>query len=353
MSSTFENARDLLKNGSRIDRETAKWLFAHADDEQLRDLATTVKMRYHGPDAANYLIMAIVNYTNVCVAKCDYCAFYRLPHQQGTYLLTFDQIRKKIDELIAFGGTLVAFNGGFHPGLRIYDYADLFAKIRSHYGESLEFFEMTIAEFMFSCKLSKVSYSDGARILKNSGTKWITGGGAEILDDSFRKRHSPGKFSVDDYFTAQAAVLDAGLGSTATQVIGFDESLDERFNHLEKLRVFQDHLTHKLPSFLCWTYKPWNNELGGTEITHQEYFRWLAICRIFLDNFYHIRTSVLTMNENALQAISYGADDFDIPTEDEVTQKAGATISQDFQKIFIAAEKLGFKVSHRKPFTMN
>lgn len=352
MTRPLHDIRGKIVSGSRLTRDDALWLIGHATDSELSELATIVKKRFHSDKIATYLIMAIVNYTNVCVAKCDYCAFYKLPHQSGTYLLTFEQIREKIDALVAFGGTLVSFNGGFHPRLRLQDYADLFAKVRNHYGNRLEFFEMTVAEFMFSCKLSKVSYAEGVEILKGAGTRWITGGGAEILDDAFRRRHSPGKFTVDDYFCAQQAIVDGGLGSTATQVIGFDETLDERLNHLERLRDFQDGLRNKLPSFLCWTYKPWNNELGGSEISKQEYLRWLAVCRVFLDNFLHIRTSVLTMNEGALAGLDFGADDFDLPTEDEVTEKAGATITHDFQRIISAGEQLGYKIEHRKPFAM-
>jgi cyclic dehypoxanthinyl futalosine synthase len=352
VESRLNKIQTKVENRERITREDAACLFKEASDEFLKELATTTRRRFHEDDTATYLIMAIVNYTNVCVAKCDYCSFYRLPHQPGTYLLNFEQVCEKIDALRKFGGRLVGFNGGFHPKLHLRDYAELFSRVRARYGEDVEFFEMTVAEFMFSCKLSKLSYDDGAALLKAAGTRWVTGGGAEILDDAFRMRHSPGKYKVADYFNAQESILRSGMGSTATQVIGFDESLDERLNHLEALRDFQDHAPRKLPSFLCWTYKPWNNEFGGQEISPGEYLRWLAVCRIFLDNFRHIRTSVLTQNERALEGLRYGADDFDLPTEDEVTQKAGATITHDFERILSAARQEGFKVQYRDPFPL-
>ncbi|NDE14028.1 radical SAM protein [bacterium] len=353
MESLLNTIRTKVANRERVTRTEAAWLFEEASEETLKELATMSRRRFHSADdTATYLIMAIVNYTNVCVAKCDYCSFYRLPHQAGTYLLDFDQVCAKIDALRQFGGTLVSFNGGFHPKLHLRDYAELFSRVRSRYGRDLEFFEMTVAEFMFSCKLSRVTYDEGASLLKASGTRWVTGGGAEILDDGFRARHSPGKYKVADYFKAQEAILRAGMGSTATQVIGFDETLDERLNHLEALRAFQDNAPRKLPSFLCWTYKPWNNELGGTELSPGEYLRWLAVCRVFLDNIPHIRTSVLTQNEKALEGLRYGADDFDLPTEDEVTQKAGATITHDFERILSAARAEGFTVQYRDPFPL-
>jgi cyclic dehypoxanthinyl futalosine synthase len=331
----------------RLTREHAAWLFEHAADEDLMRLASSVRARFHAPDEASYLLMAIVNYTNVCVAKCDYCSFYRLPGASDAYLLDFDQVAQKVDALRALGGTLVGFNGGFHPELRIHDYADLFQKIHGRFPE-LDFFEMTVAEFMFACKVSKISYAEGAAILKQAGTRWVTGGGAEVMDEAFRKRHSPGKYKVADYYKAQRAILDAELGSTATMVIGFGEPLGERLNHLEGLRAFQDSVDGRLASFLCWTYKPWSNDLGGEEIGTPEYLRWLAVSRLYLDNFVHIRTSVLTKNEGALLGLRYGANDFDLPTEDEVTQKAGAQVSHAFADILKHAETLGFRPVHRE-----
>ena len=339
-------------NGRSISTEEAGWLFEEADDETLKRLAGCVRGRYHPPDQATYLIMAIINYTNVCVARCDYCSFYRFPGQPDTYLLNRQQVGAKIDALRELGGTLIGFNGGFHPDLRVSDYAELFGSVREEYGHEVEFYEMTVAEFMFVSKRTGVSYREAAEQFSASGTRWITGGGAEILDDRFRLRHSPGKYKVEDYYAAQRAILEAGMGSTATMVIGFDESLDERLSHLERLRRFQHEVGGRLPSFLCWTYKPWNNELGGTEITSKEYLRWLAICRIYLDNFEHVRTSVLTQNEQAMHGLLYGADDFDLPTEDEVTQKAGATISHQFEALLDSARRLGFKTQLREPWAV-
>jgi cyclic dehypoxanthinyl futalosine synthase len=342
--------RQKISDRTRISRSEASWLFHNASDDELMELATNVKARFHSLDRATYLIMAIVNYTNICVAKCDYCAFYRLPHQSDTYLLSFEQICERIDRVITYGGTMVGFNGGFHPKLRIADYAKLFGQIRQRYGSSIEFYGMTVAEFIFACRVSKISLGEAASILKENGSRWITGGGAEILDDGFRARHSPGKFNVETYFQGQRAVIEGGMGSTATMVIGFDETIDERFNHLERLRLFQDSVNGALPSFLCWTYKPFHTELGGTEISTNEYLRWLAISRIFLDNFVHVRTSVLTKNEDALHGLLFGANDFDLPTEDEVTQKAGAHISLDFDRVLAAVKNLGINPVHRRPF---
>ena len=151
--------------------------------------------------------------------------------------------------------------------------------------------------------------------------RWITGGGSEILTEDFRKRHAKFKYTVAAYFEAQRAILEAGLRTTATMVIGFDESIDERLEHLERTRNFQDQVLAEIPgtrgleSFLCWTYKPYFTRIGGIEITTAEYLRHLALSRIYLDNIPRIRTSVLTQNERALEGLLYGADDFDLPVE--------------------------------------
>lgn len=326
-------------------------LWRGASDEELRRLAGAVRGRYHAPGACTYLIMRIVNYTNVCVAQCDYCAFYRLPGQSGGYVLSREQVFAKIDELLRLGGDLAAFNGGFNPHLPLDYYCGLFAALRQRYGERLEFYALTVAEFMYLADHAKLSWAEAAARFQAAGVRWITGGGSEILTEGFRARHSKFKYTVAEYFEAQAAILAAGLRTTATMVIGFDETLEERLEHLERTRAFQDQAVQDqsrgLASFLCWTYKPHGTPLGGTEISTREYLRHLALSRIYLDNIPRIRTSVLTQNEGALEGLNYGADDFDLPIEDEVTQSAGATISLDFEALLQRARALGFTPRYR------
>lgn len=335
-----------VADGVRIEREEARWLWKNASDAELCALASTVRDRFHPPGSCTYMVMRIINYTNVCVAQCDYCAFYKLPSQEGGYVLSHEDVFRKLDELLALGGDLAAFNGGFNPHLPLSYYCDLFAAIRARYGDGLEFYALTIAEFLYLADHAKLSYAEAAAQLKAAGVRWITGGGSEILTEDFRARHSKFKYTVREYFLAQRAIIDAGLKTTATMVIGFDETLDERLEHLERTRQFQDE-TGGLASFLCWTFKPYFTQIGGIEITTAEYLRHLALCRIYLDNVPRIRTSVLTQNQQALVGLSYGADDFDLPIEDEVTQKAGATISLDFDRILNYARELGYSPTYR------
>src|SRR6202453_4325086 len=301
---TLEEVQDKVGRRERISPDDALWLWKNASDGDLRSLAGIVRARFHEAHSCTYMVMRIVNYTNVCVAQCDYCAFYRLPGQDGGYVLSHDQVFAKLDELIALGGDLAGFNGGFNPHLPIDYYCDLFAAIRARYGDTLEFYALTIAEFMYLADHAKLDYAQAAERLKDAGVRWITGGGSEILTEDFRARHSKFKYTVAQYFEAQRAIVDAGLKTTATMVIGFDETIEERLEHLERTRKFQDE-TGGLASFLCWTFKPYFTQIGGIEITTAEYLRHLALCRIYLDNIPRIRTSVLTQNQEALGGLDY------------------------------------------------
>jgi len=332
---------------SRISVEDAAALWNDASDDELKALAQDVRARWHEPDRATYMVMRIINYTNVCVAQCDYCAFYVLPNQDGGYVLSREDVFAKIDELVEFGGDLVAFNGGFNPRLPLDYYCDLFAAVRERYGERVEFYALTVAEFVFLADRAKLSFPETAQRLREAGVHWVTGGGSEILTEDFRKRHAKWKYTVRDYFDAQRAIVEAGLRTTATMVIGFDETLDERLEHLQRTRDFQDE-TNGLFSFLCWTYKPYGTAFGGREISAREYWRHIALSRIFLDNVKHVRTSVLTQNEDAFRALDFGADDFDLPIEDEVTQKAGARIDLDLEGLLAIPRSLGYRVEYRR-----
>ena len=332
---------------TRISVDEARTLWLEASDDELKRLAGETRARFHEPDRATYMVMRIINYTNVCVAQCDYCAFYVLPNAGGGYVLSREEVFAKIDELVELGGDLVAFNGGFNPRLPLDYYCDLFGSVRERYRDRVEFYALTIAEFVFLADRAGLSYADAAARLREAGVHWVTGGGSEILTEDFRARHAKWKYTVADYFDAQKAIVESGMKTTATMVIGFDETLDERLEHLQRTRDFQDE-TGGLFSFLCWTYKPYGTAFGGREIAPREYWRHIALSRIFLDNIPHIRTSVLTQNEDAFRALDYGADDFDLPIEDEVTQKAGATIDLDLEGLLAIPRSLGYQVEYRR-----
>jgi cyclic dehypoxanthinyl futalosine synthase len=336
-----------VASGGRITAAEARVLWHSASDDALRRIAGAVRARYHEPDRATYLVMRIINYTNVCVAQCDYCAFYVLPNQAGGYVLTRDDVFAKIDTLIEAGGDLVGFNGGFNPKLPLHYYCDLFRAVRERYQERVEFYALTIAEFMYLADRAGLSYAETVEQLRDAGVYWVTGGGSEILTEDFRRRHAKFKYTVEQYFEAQRAVVEGGLRTTATMVIGFDETFEERLEHLERTRAFQDE-TGGLFSFLCWTYKPYGTALAGVEVSPSEYYRHIALSRIYLDNVKHFRTSVLTLNDDAFRALDYGANDFDLPIEDEVTQKAGATIDLDLDGLLEIPRRMGYRLEYRR-----
>ncbi len=337
---------------SRISVDEAARLWHESSDDELRELALAARSRWHESDRATYMVMRIVNYTNVCVAQCDYCAFYVLPNRDGGYVLDRQEVFAKIDELLEVGGDLVGFNGGFNPKLPLDFYCDLFAAVRERYGERVEFYALTVAEFVFLADRAKLSHAEAAARLRDAGVHWITGGGSEILTEDFRKRHAKWKYTVAEYLEAQRAIVESGMRTTATMVIGFDETLEERLEHLQRTRDFQDACLRDgyegLFSFLCWTYKPYGTALGGREIAPREYWRHIALSRIFLDNVRHVRTSVLTLNEDAFRALEFGADDFDLPIEDEVTQKAGARIDLDLERLLEIPRNMGYRVEYRR-----
>src|ERR1019366_8051332 len=195
-AATLPDIRRKIETRERISPEDALWLWRAASDAEMRSLASQVRARFHDPAACTYLVMRIVNYTNVCVAQCDYCAFYKLPGQEGGYVLTQEQVFAKLDELLALGGDLVGFNGGFNPQLPLDYYCEIFAAIRARYGDTLEFYALTIAEFMYLADHANLDYLTAAARFKAAGVRWITGGGSEILTEDFRRRHSKFKYTV-------------------------------------------------------------------------------------------------------------------------------------------------------------
>ena len=318
--------------------------------EELREKAHEIRCG-HCPDGqASYLIMRIVSYTNVCVADCSYCAFYRRPGDPESYILSHEEIFAKIDALRAVGGSLVAMEGGFHPKLRIDHYEDLFRAVRKRYGDAIEIYGPTIVEVIFIARSSRIPLKEALVRLRESGLRWIPGGGAEILTDEWRKKLSPKKYSVREYLEGMELAQSVGFGTTATMVIGFGETWRDRLEHLRHIRDLQDR-TGGFSSFLLWTYQPDNTALGGSRTTNDDYLKAVAISRLFLDNIPVIRASFLTQYDQGPLALKWGAHDFDIPLEDQVTQLAGAKIEENVQKVLGWVRGAGIEPVKRKPFT--
>ncbi len=317
--------------------------------EETRQRAHEARCRHYPDGRASYIVMRIVSYTNVCVADCSYCAFYRRPGDDDAYVLSKEQIFEKIDGLLKSGGSVVAMEGGFNPKLRIDHYEDLFASVRKKYGDRIEIYGPTIVEVIFIAKSSRISLEEALIRLKASGLRWIPGGGAEILTDAWREKLSPKKYSVKDYIDGMRLAQKIGFGTTATMVIGFGETIQDRLEHLEHIRRLQDE-TGGFASFLLWTYQPLNTPMGGSLASNDEYLRTLAISRLYLDNIPVVRASFLTQYDKGPEALTAGAHDFDIPLEDQVTQLAGAKIEESVDRVLDWVKKAGLTPVKRSPY---
>lgn len=334
---------------NRLNEQQALHYFQFTPLVELQAEAHERRTQYLPGNQATYLIMRIVSYTNVCVADCKYCAFYRRPGDKEGYTLSHEQIFEKIDTLLAQGGSLVAMEGGFNPALKIDHYEKLFQAVRKRYGDQIEIYGPTSVEVLFVARNSKIPLSEAYQRLKDSGLRWIPGGGAEILTNEWRRKLSPKKYSVDQYMEAIETAQKIGLGTTATMVIGFGEPYEARVEHLQRIRALQDK-TNGFASFLCWTYQSQNTELGGAVTPNEDYLRTIAVARLYLDNIRSIRASFLTQGKQGVAALQSGADDFDIALEDQVTQKAGITIEENMEQVLTWVRNRGITPIKRKPY---
>ena len=321
------------------------------DASQLQDQAHDRRCEYLDARKATYIIMRIVSYTNICVADCSYCAFYRRPQDPGGYVLSNEAIFKKIDDLLSAQGSLVAMEGGFHPKLKIDHYEQLFRAVRARYQEKIEIYGPTIVEVIFIARSSRISLQEALERLYQAGLRWIPGGGAEILTEAWRRKLSPRKYSVQEYLEGMELAQKLGFGTTATMVIGFGESWEDRLEHLEHLRKLQDR-TAGFSSFLLWTYQSDHTALGGSRISNEEYLKAVAISRLYLDNVPVIRASFLTQGDQGPLALRWGASDFDIVLEDQVTQLAGATIESNVEKVLSWVRDAGIEPVKREPYRL-
>lgn len=335
----------------RLTDEQALELFSGAPLPELCARAHEARCRHYPGDQASYLIMRIVSYTNVCVADCSYCAFYRRPQHPEGYVLSHEQIFAKIDALMARGGALVAMEGGFNPYLRIAHYEAMFRAVRDRYGFAVEIYGPTIVEVLFIARVSKITVEVALRRLWDAGLHWIPGGGAEILTNAWRARLSPKKYTVEEYLDGMRVAQRVGFGTTATMVIGFGEDAAARVEHLRHIRALQDE-TGGFASFLLWTYQSDHTALGGTRTTNEDYLRTVAVSRLYLDNIPIIRASFLTQHEGGVAALRAGAHDFDIALEDQVTQQAGTVIEQDVDRVLGWVRAAGIEPVKREVLTI-
>jgi cyclic dehypoxanthinyl futalosine synthase len=337
-----------VEAGVRITAAEALGLYRGAPTPLLGRLADSLRARKHPEGVVTYIIDRNVNYTNVCVAKCSFCAFYRPVGSPDGYVLGFDELFKKIDETIAVGGNQLLLQGGHNPDLPLKWYEDLFRAIKDRY-PAFKLHALSPPEVIHLSRLSQIGVREVIDRLIAAGLDSIPGGGAEILVDRVRKLlHCYGKASADEWLDVMRQAHHARLRTTATMMYGTVETDEERIEHLVRLRALQDE-TGGFTAFIAWSYQPDHTELAGAEATGVDYLRTLATARIMLDNFDNIQASWVTQGGKVGQlSLAYGANDMgSVMIEENVVRAAGASYCMDEVEIVRNIENAGFVPKRR------
>jgi cyclic dehypoxanthinyl futalosine synthase len=338
---TVASVEELLhdaRDGRRLASDEAVRLYRGADLLALGEAAQTVRFRKLPERRVTYLVDRNINYTNVCITDCKFCAFYRPSEEHPeAYTLSRAELAVKLDELLDLGGTRVLMQGGHHPGLQLGWYEELLRWMRTVYPE-VEINAFSPSEIGHIADLEKLSMAEVLRRLQAAGLAGLPGGGAEMLDDEVRQRVSPKKQSAAGWLDAMRAAHALGLVTTATMVIGFGETVEQRIGHLQKLRDLQDESLrlhgHGFTAFIAWSLQVENTPLGRSKARYEygasahEYLRLVAVARLFLDNFTHIQASWPTQGLRMAEvALEFGCDDFgSTMLEENVVSAAGTTL---------------------------
>jgi cyclic dehypoxanthinyl futalosine synthase len=329
--------------GGRVNAAEALDLYRHAPTHLLGRLADGIRERKHPERVVTYIIDRNVNYTNVCVARCNFCAFYRPVGSADGYVLGFEEIFRKIDETIAVGGNQLLLQGGHNPDLPIAWYEDLFRAVKGRYPE-FKLHALSPPEVLHISRINQVPVPEVIARLVAAGLDSIPGGGAEILVDRVRKLlNCYGKASADEWLDVMRQAHKAGLRTTATMMYGTVETEAERIEHMMRLRELQDE-TGGFTAFITWSYQPEHTERGGTEATGVDYLRTLALARIVLDNFDNLQASWVTQGGKVGQlSLAFGANDMgSVMIEENVVRAAGASYCMDEVEIVVNVEDAGF-----------
>jgi len=311
---TNEEALDLIQNASLID---------------LGKMASAKKLELHPEKITTFVVDRNINYTNICWVDCKFCAFYRHAKDDDAYVLTYDEIDQKIDELLAIGGTQILFQGGVHPKLRINFYEDLVDHIHTKY-PMINIHGFSSIEIDYIARISKISYHEVLKRLKAKGLASIPGAGAEILNDDVRDIIAPKKLDVEDWLEVhrQAHLLD--VKSTATMMFGTVETDEQIIGHWDKIRQLQDE-TGGFRAYIMWSFQSAHTKLAKElpnipAQSSNRYLRLLAVARLYLDNFQNIQSSWVTQGSYIGQmALQFGANDLgSTMMEENVVSAAGA-----------------------------
>src|SRR6202162_3198129 len=300
-----------------------------------------------GNQIVTYIVDRNINYTNVCNVYCKFCAFYRTERDSDHYVLSHDDIDQKIDELVAIGGIQILMQGGHHPKLGIDYYLDLLNHIREKYPQ-INIHAFSPPEFNHFAEVFRMPLREILQRFKEAGLGSIPGGGGEILVDRVRDRIAPLKCKSDEWLHVMEVAHGMGLNSSATMMFGHVETIEDRVEHLLRLRDLQDR-THGFTAFICWTFQAEHTRLKVPAIGSHEYLRTQALARIFLDNIDNVQSSWVTQGPEIGQiALRYGADDFgSVMMEENVVSSAGTTFRLNAEQIDSLIHDAGYEPRRR------
>jgi cyclic dehypoxanthinyl futalosine synthase len=332
--------------GERITDEDALMLLRSRDLVAVGRVADELRNRKIDKRRVTFIVDRNLNYTNVCYTDCDFCAFYRRPGDtREGYLLPKPIIFKKIEETLALGGTALLMQGGHHPDLGVEYYEDLFSSIKARYPIHLH--ALSPSEIQHAARRSKLTIPQALTRLRDAGLDSLPGGGAEILVDRVRKIISPKKTTSGEWLGIMREAQRLGMSTTATMMYGHVETLEERVEHMRRIRDLQDEL-HGFRAFISWTFQRDGNRLGDVvseEVrpTSFDYLLTQAVSRIYLDNVDHIQSSWVTQGMKVGQvALSFGADDMgSVMIEENVVSAAGTTHRATAEDFVRAIKALG------------
>ncbi len=300
-----------------------------------------------GNDIVTYIIDRNVNYTNVCNVYCKFCAFYRTEKDPDHYVLSMDEIDAKLEELSAAQGIQVLLQGGHHPRLGIDFYLNMLSHIREKFPH-INVHGFSPPEFNHFSEVFQMPLDEIIRKFREAGLGSIPGGGGEILVDRVRDRIAPLKCNSDQWLNVMRIAHEQGMRSSATMMFGHVETLDDRLEHLRRLRDVQDE-TGGFTAFICWTFQPDNTKLRAEPVGPAEYLRMQALSRIFLDNFDNVQSSWVTQGPRIGQvALMYGANDFgSVMMEENVVSSAGTSFKLNAAEIERLIQDAGYE-PHRR-----
>jgi cyclic dehypoxanthinyl futalosine synthase len=313
-----------------------------------RNLAKGEDYGNRGNEIVTYIVDRNINYTNVCNVYCKFCAFYRTEKDEDHYVLSFEQIDEKLDELTAAGGVQILMQGGHHPKLPFQWYVELLQHIREKYPH-INIHGFSPPEFQHFAEVFRMPLREVIARFKEAGLGSIPGGGGEILVDRVRERISPLKCTSAEWLEVMQVAHELGLNSSATMMFGHVETVDDRIEHLRRLRDQQDS-SGGFTAFICWTFQPQHTALKVEHPTGvAEYLRTQALARIFLDNFDNVQSSWVTQGPAIGQvALKYGANDFgSVMMEENVVSSAGTTFRLDAAAIETLIRDAGFEPRRR------